>query len=268
MKNSRDIRHSIRTSILFVCLLVVAACGHPEPGPSISFHPPLLIDTLGMEGGPIKVKGMASSMSFAEVIGSNQRVIDLRPTCIPWQLAPFPPDSLDKQSGTIDYTAYKAPEIDSACLARDGHGSLAIIVDTTRRIGSFPPMKFPFPYSSNPMVQGYPVFILNTSDSTIQLLTIDGKLMICQEALDTSGRWRPIEYLYGPECANGAMLKTLPPHHYLFTRIARYGGTRSTMLRVALRFGSVSDTITSAPFRGSISEGQFIQPDYSHIMPL
>ncbi len=99
-------------------------------------------------------------------------------------------------------------------------------------------------------VKGFPVYIVNQSKQAVRVEIQDGQLMIIQEALDPSGKWRPIEYWRYSGCGNSYDGIALRPDHYLMTKVFKYQGNFETLLRLKMR----NDTVIyySPPFRGSI----------------
>jgi hypothetical protein len=54
--------------------------------------------------------------------------------------------------------------------------------------------------------------IINTSQNPLKILTHDGSLIIIKEALDTTNKWRPIEYFFWSDCGNSYESINLQPN--------------------------------------------------------
>jgi len=107
---------------------------------------------------------------------------------------------------------------------------------------------------SKTFVKGFPVYILNNSGQSIRVEEEDARLMIIQEALDTSGQWKPIEFWPFGKCGSGYSGIALPTGYLLMTTVYKYKGNFETLLRLKM----LNDTVIyySQPFRGSINLSQ------------
>ncbi|MFT3794963.1 hypothetical protein [Flavobacterium sp.] len=109
-------------------------------------------------------------------------------------------------------------------------------------------------------VNAYPVLVYNASD-TIQLVKkrlTDNGLEMIQEALDSDGIWKPIEFLYEPyACGTGHADFLILPKHYLAAAILKYAGDFKTKIRVKIR--SQDKIYYSNEIPGSINRSQFDQ---------
>ena len=106
--------------------------------------------------------------------------------------------------------------------------------------------------------RAYPVYIVNNTDSNIVINKILTKLLIIQEAKDTSHRWRPIEHVFNQDFAFNVPY-ILKPKHYIITKTYKYIGEYKTEVR--LKFKNGNTIIYSNPFNGSVNFAQF---DYGH----
>ncbi len=109
-------------------------------------------------------------------------------------------------------------------------------------------------------INNYPVFIINKSKNTILLTFEDiSGFKIIQEALDSSGNWRPIQYWHWNWCGNAYMCLSLQPNHYALTRTTKFTGKYKTKLRLKLRYFNRS--FYSNEFDGTINYSQFKFPE-------
>lgn len=105
-------------------------------------------------------------------------------------------------------------------------------------------------------VRGYPVYIVNSTDSNIVVNNMGYNLKIIQEAKDSNNKWRPIEhfdFLNCDFCFNTPFI--LEPKHYIVTKIYKYTGNYRTMVRLKFRNGNT--IVYSNPFYGNINIEQF-----------
>lgn len=114
---------------------------------------------------------------------------------------------------------------------------------------------------SDKLMEGYPVIIFNSTDTTWRINTIEGWVYMIQEALDKNGTWKPIEYIdYRAVCGNSYWSENLHPQHYLVSKVYRYSGDFKTKLRV--RFVTQKKIFISNEFKGSINLSQFDIPSF------
>lgn len=104
------------------------------------------------------------------------------------------------------------------------------------------------------LVRGFPVYIFNPTKSSVKLEEQSGRVMMIQEALDSNGQWKPIEYWQFSDCGNSYGGVALRPDYYLMTKIVKYKGTYETLLR--LKLINHDEIIYSKPFKGSINLSQ------------
>lgn len=150
---------------------------------------------------------------------------------------------------------------------------IQILIDTTKiiatknnRIFNIPQPSFILNENDSELTQDfnewlnyYPVFILNKTDSIITLNyeEISGFKMI-QEATDSLGNWKPIQYWHWNWCGNAYSSIELKSNHYALTRVPKFSGDFKTKLRLKLKYFNKS--FYSQEFRGSINYSQFIFP--------
>jgi len=103
---------------------------------------------------------------------------------------------------------------------------------------------------------GIIVRLVNGGKTPLTLTAQDSRLDLIQEAQDSSGKWRPIEYIPQSWCGNSYHKVTLKPRRYWQFLAPRYAGPRKTMLRFKLTLPD-DKAIYSVPFPGSIHPRQF-----------
>lgn len=103
---------------------------------------------------------------------------------------------------------------------------------------------------------GIIVRLVNGGKTPLTLTAQDSCIDLIQEAQDSSGKWRPIEYIPQSWCGNSYHKVTLKPRRYWQFTAPRYSGPRKTMLRFKLVLDD-KQTIYSVPFPGSIHPRQF-----------
>ncbi len=108
-------------------------------------------------------------------------------------------------------------------------------------------------------INNYPVFIVNYTDTIISLTyeDISGFKMI-QEAKDSIGTWKPIQYWHWNWCGNAYSTIDLKPKYFALTRTPKFSGEYQTKLRLKMRF--FNKTYYSKEFNGSINYSQFEFP--------
>jgi len=101
----------------------------------------------------------------------------------------------------------------------------------------------------------YPVFIVNETNNLKTIIGQDDLVFAIQEALDSSGYWRPIEKRCISFCGNGYWALNLNPKEYAMFLTHKYQGEFKTLLRVRIKIGN--NIYVSQPFKGSINPNQF-----------
>lgn len=88
-------------------------------------------------------------------------------------------------------------------------------------------------------VSAFPVLVYNASKDTATIVNGNtGDFSMIQQALDTDGKWKPIEFRHGLSgCIPGWFAYRLFPNHYLGTSIIKYHGNFKTKIRVKLKSG-------------------------------
>lgn len=114
----------------------------------------------------------------------------------------------------------------------------------------------------NDSLEFFTAYLINQTDTIVQMIHQDGSLMMIQEALDSNGNWRPIEVWYHSDCGNSYMgSPDLEPRKYFTFYVPKYKGSFKTKLRLKLKIGK--SIFYSSTFDGSLDPGQFNQMDVS-----
>ncbi len=113
---------------------------------------------------------------------------------------------------------------------------------------------------SSDFISYYPVYIINKSDSVIAFTyqSISGLLAV-QEAQDSLGEWKHIEYWHRNWCGNTYSQCYLKPKYYIFSKIKVYSGNFKTNIRLKIKI--LNKFYYSESFIGSINYSQFKIPD-------
>ncbi len=98
-------------------------------------------------------------------------------------------------------------------------------------------------------------YLINAQKRSILLSTMAGIPLIIQEAIDTNGNWRPIEYWQGSFCGNAYYPIKMPPMSYLTGGVVKYTGDFETKLRLKLK--DREKIFYSPIFKGKINLEQF-----------
>ena len=115
---------------------------------------------------------------------------------------------------------------------------------------AFPDQAVPFGQSS----RGFRLLLVNRTSSEAAFRATDSQLAIIQEALDSTGKWRPIEYLPRSFCGNSYHQVFLPRNACWQFAAPSYSGPLKTKLRFVLQG---KQPIYSNEFEGSINPEQF-----------
>lgn len=106
----------------------------------------------------------------------------------------------------------------------------------------------------------YPVYIYNETSGPKILWGKDRRVFAIQEALDSSGTWRPIEGQPFDFCGNGRWGMIIHPGEFALFGMIKYSGDYETKIRVRLVNGS--SIYTSQPVKAKINYAQFkLEPD-------
>ncbi|WP_269235031.1 hypothetical protein [Flavobacterium flavigenum] len=228
---------------------------------------PKLVDTLATATLYFSPNSIQLGGSYINKVQKFGEVVDLRDTIVPYQYF-------------IDYHSM-SDTINKNVTKRDG---LEVIIDTTSEITikqfesdfdlfskymlkekSSKKEKFIDSVSyqavqkfinKNPkLFKGMSVFVTNPGTESVRVEVQDWQLMMIQEAMDKSGKWKPIEYWEFSGCGNSYGGIALKPNHLIATKIIKYSGNFKTKLR--LKFLNDSIVYYSKPFTGSINSSQF-----------
>jgi len=104
--------------------------------------------------------------------------------------------------------------------------------------------------------RGLKLLLINRTKREAEFSASDSRLSILQEAQDSKGQWKPIEYLPASWCGNSYHRVFLPAGHFWEFAAPIYTGTRKTKLRFVLQG---KQPLYSNEFEGSINPGQFTQ---------
>ncbi|RXK57768.1 hypothetical protein ESA94_19810 [Lacibacter luteus] len=106
--------------------------------------------------------------------------------------------------------------------------------------------------------KGYSVYLINLSDTAVTIRHRKYNVPIVQEAIDSTGSWKPIETLFSPlqisVPANYYGVTPLKPGEILVSSIYNYKGDFQTLLRVKITINGT--TYHSKSFQGSINYSQ------------
>jgi hypothetical protein len=150
--------------------------------------------------------------------------------------------------------------------------NIKIFVDTSRIISNMHPTPIPpppppgttnkyFTKEQDWIKIGYyahPVFLKNTDSVTVDI-GYGRYVKLIIEAMDESGKWKPIQQAYRYFCATGLNDLYLPPKNYVLTSCKIYEGEFKTKMR--LKFG-FKNHVYSNEFYGRINPSQFVFKKY------
>ena len=100
----------------------------------------------------------------------------------------------------------------------------------------------------------YPVYIVNQTPTTKKFTAKDNYTFGIQEALDTNGRWRPIEGKFFDFCGNGYWGMKVHSREFIAVLFPKYTGDYRTKIRVRIKIGN--NIYVSKGFDGRINESQ------------
>lgn len=101
----------------------------------------------------------------------------------------------------------------------------------------------------------YPVYLINQTPTSKEFIGKDGHIFGLQEALDTNGKWRPIEGRGFDFCGNGYWGLKVHPQEFIAVLFPKYAGNYKTKIRVRIKNGD--NIYVSRPYEGTINEKQF-----------
>ena len=108
--------------------------------------------------------------------------------------------------------------------------------------------------------KGMKLLLVNATNEQAAFPASDSRLYIVQEALDTDGKWKPVEYLPSSWCGNSYHTVFLGANEYWEFAAARFTGKFKTKLRFRLderKSKNEKTAIYSNEFDGSINKEQF-----------
>lgn len=98
---------------------------------------------------------------------------------------------------------------------------------------------------------GIAVRLVNRSTKPVDFAAQDGRISILQEALDSDGNWKPIEYLPSSWCGNSYHSIRLEAGEGWNFTAPRYSGPYQTQLRFTLLKGAASEGAVAQPNRAT-----------------
>lgn len=105
---------------------------------------------------------------------------------------------------------------------------LSIIIDTSQVISRFYPS-----YEMYCCFENFPVFIRNVDTKSVDI-TINDRVLLIIEALNSNGEWVSIDEKFFVECGAGVDTYLLHPNNICVTSIPRYDGNFVTQMRVKI----------------------------------
>lgn len=110
----------------------------------------------------------------------------------------------------------------------------------------------PVPFAKE--YRGMRLLLVNGTQETVAFRAQDSRLPIIQEARDTQGNWKPVEYLPSSWCGNSYHRVMLGPSEYWEFVAPQYVGAIKTTLRFVLQGEPL---LYSNEFEGSVNAEQF-----------
>jgi hypothetical protein len=209
---------------------------------------PVIKDTIGIESFGYDRLNNISWLETADYrflyIGKNKDTIYIHPFL---SFIPAPPPPIFSNNSKVktdsifeNYKAFETPfnkyyiERFNVNQYRNWQETkIEIFVDTNTRLSN-----------------SYATSIINKDvDSTY--IGYGSQILMIMEAIDSTGKWRPIEKRFGYFCGTGLGLVILPPNEIIVTRAPIFKGDYETKLRLKL------DNHYSNSFDGSIYYRQF-----------
>ncbi len=101
-------------------------------------------------------------------------------------------------------------------------------------------------------------YLINTTDSLVEIQKQDGSLIMIQEALNEEGEWQPIEYWKYSWCGNSYFYPLkLNAKQFVSFQVKEYCGDFKTSIRLKLK--NKKDIIYSKPYKANIDRSLFEQ---------
>lgn len=226
----------IRHIIYFTVLLTIS-CKDKKYDVNIItiFKPPLVIDILPKTNTPKVANSI--DLTFPEIIAVNSFS-----------------DSCNLTN--YFYSRWSDTTIKNTLVQRsDG---LQFLVDTTQTVTIKYNKEEDYYYTSDTtqtVYKGYPCFVYNETSELKWLATQDSRVMVIQEAMDSSYNWRPIQIWAWAWCGNSYYKAPIKPNHYLLFKTPLYKGNFYADIR--LKLYSRDATYYSNIFKGWIDYKQF-----------
>lgn len=105
--------------------------------------------------------------------------------------------------------------------------------------------------------QGIALRVINRTEAAVPFKACDSAMYLVGEALDSEGKWRPIESLPHTTCGNSYHRVILGPDQFWEFPARVYDGTMKTKLRFRLTLKDGQPAIYSNEFDGRINPAQF-----------
>jgi hypothetical protein len=100
--------------------------------------------------------------------------------------------------------------------------------------------------------RGMRLLLVNRTPAEVGFYAADSRINLLQEAQDSEGNWKPIEYIPRSWCGNSYHHVFLPSDHFWEFIVPFYSGSMKTKMRFVL-----NGKLYSNEFEGSINPGQF-----------
>ncbi|MBL7998250.1 MAG: hypothetical protein JNL32_06375 [Candidatus Kapabacteria bacterium] len=233
--------------LLFLC----QSCNTDHNGKSKVFVFPEVIDTVPLAEAYYSPQMMAYAVHkvlTVRKIGTKADLTDTSPDYqyLNYELSNFPNQTIVRKGLEIlvDTSRVMTIDIDGARLNKQTAQYIDSIFSSHARGTA----------DATHYVRGYPVFIVNRTDSTVYFDISELQVLMIQEVLDSSKNWQPIECFEEPMCASSHGMLELRPGYYAMTNTFAYRGTFETWIR--LKMVTQHGNIYSKPFRGSINPVQ------------
>jgi hypothetical protein len=210
--------------------------------------------------------GLVTGLVFLVVIGFDSHRGGLRMPAGKAHLAPAPVEPSQVAAHADNFTETKALtrghyHVHSQRVDKDALGGFgkstneAHLVRQPRQAALYllaePDVVLPLGKASGMRLQ-----LVNGTDNELSFGASDSLLHIVQQAKDTDGHWREIEYFPQSWCGNSYHTVYLKPDHAWQFAVPRYRGPQPATLRFALQLDD-GTTLYSNEFAGSIHPEQF-----------
>ena len=107
--------------------------------------------------------------------------------------------------------------------------------------------------------EGLEIGLVNNGKEKLVLPASDSRIQLFQEALDSDGQWKPVEFFPSSWCGNSYHDVFLEPGHYFSFVVPKYSGPVKTKLRFRLKEGSGAGELVSGEYDGGIHAEQLVR---------